>query len=476
MLMAKMSYDKLLCPERVREHEKKKGRSDLRTEFEKDYHRIIGSASFRRLQDKTQVFALDNKNDFVRTRLTHSLEVSSFAKSLGQTAGNLLCEQGLISSQQARDMSDILLCAGLIHDIGNPPFGHFGEMVIRDWYWKNIDGLSVSGRGVKELLTDLQLRDLFGFEGNAQSLRVVAKLHHLVDDNGMNLTMGVLNTIIKYPVSSAKTGFKKMGYFQADRELFEKITTATGAGAMRHPLVYLLEAADDIAYSTADIEDGFKKGVLSYSKLVTLLSRSPYVETVTGIDDVSDIRKRGSTYAFKRLGDLYDRAVSNGEYDPESYAVQNWVVTVQSMLIRAASEAFASHQEEILCGSFQGEIFDGTDCHFLIRLLKSIAFENIFQIPSIVRSEIAADTIIGGLMDKLVPAALRYETDEEMSAAQKKVIQIISPNYVRHYHRQAEGADFGEKVYLRLVLVNDFIAGMTDSYAKSLYQELMGVS
>ena len=463
--MSKMSYDKLLCPLRMRESKKKNTVSDLRTEFERDYHRIIGSASFRRLQDKTQVFALD-KSDFVRTRLTHSLEVSSFAKSLGQTTGNMLCEKGVISGQQARDMSDILLCAGLIHDIGNPPFGHFGEMVIRDWYKKNLRGMYFSGKPVTELISPLQEADLYCFEGNAQSLRVVAKLHHLVNDNGMNLTMGVLNTIIKYPVSSSQIDksagdirFKKMGYFQADKELFETVTGATGAFSYRHPLTFLLEAADDIAYSTADIEDGFKKGILSYQALSKLLEEG-----------------EGGRAAYERLETLYKRALDNGEYDPESYAVQNWVISMQSRLIQAASESFVEHQEEILDGAFGREVLEGTDCEALIKLLKKISYEHIFQTPSIVRSEIAADTIISRLMDKLVPAAILYDTREERGAAQKKLMQIVSRNYLRHYSLMAREATDGDKLYLRLVLVNDFIAGMTDSYAKALYQELTGVS
>ena len=274
-----MDYDKLLCMERIRDYKKGFKNTDRRSEFEKDYHRIIGSASFRRLQDKTQVFALDS-SDFIRTRLTHSLEVSSIAKSLGQTGGALLKEKGIVTDEQVGYMTDILLCAGLLHDIGNPPFGHFGEAVIRDWFRENLDVMTYKDKPLSCYLSDVQKADLCNFEGNAQSLRVVAKLHHLVDDNGMNLTKGLLNTIIKYPTSSVeidkKAGdirLKKMGYFEADSELFQNITQSTGAGNSRHPLTFLLEAADDIAYSTADIEDGYKKGILSFMKLWSIQLR-----------------------------------------------------------------------------------------------------------------------------------------------------------------------------------------------------------
>ena len=193
-----MEWDRLLCPGRVGTYEGTgKSTSDLRSEFEKDYHRIIGSSSFRRLQDKTQVFALD-KSDFIRTRLTHSLEVSSFAKSLGQNIAQYLLDNHVdknFTPQMKADICDILMCAGLIHDIGNPPFGHFGEEAIRDWFRRRMRLLRFKGKPVEEYLEPQMLLDFIHFEGNAQALRQVSKLHFLVNENGMNLTYALLNTI-----------------------------------------------------------------------------------------------------------------------------------------------------------------------------------------------------------------------------------------------------------------------------------------
>ena len=205
-----MEWTRLLSTKRQRQNRyksQKYGDADLRSEFEKDYHRIIGSASFRRLQDKTQVFPLD-KSDFIRTRLTHSMEVSSLAKSLGQNIGESILVHKKDSSftvQMKEDICNILQCAGLIHDIGNPPFGHYGEAAIREWFERNLPLLTYHGTSLEELLEPQMREDFYHFEGNAQALRLVSKLHFLVDENGMNLTYALLNTIIKYPVASTRS-------------------------------------------------------------------------------------------------------------------------------------------------------------------------------------------------------------------------------------------------------------------------------
>ena len=364
-----MEWTRLLSTKRQRQNRyksQKYGDADLRSEFEKDYHRIIGSASFRRLQDKTQVFPLD-KSDFIRTRLTHSMEVSSLAKSLGQNIGESILVHKKDSSftvQMKEDICNILQCAGLIHDIGNPPFGHYGEAAIREWFERNLPLLTYHGTSLEELLEPQMREDFYHFEGNAQALRLVSKLHFLVDENGMNLTYALLNTIIKYPVASTKIHpesgdirEKKMGYYYADRELFEDIVSETGAGNHRHPLTFILEAADDIAYKTADIEDAFVKRFLTYHSLR---------------DELRKLQNREKKYAdpeekdqnwfcpADKLVELYDRAKKDGVDDPGDYAVKNWIVKAQGFLIGCATSGFTSHYEEIMEGTYKKDLFAGT--------------------------------------------------------------------------------------------------------------------
>ena len=469
-----MEWKKLLCEDRIRNYRTGKNPGDLRTEFEKDYHRIIGSASFRRLQDKTQVFPLD-KSDFIRTRLTHSLEVSSLAKSLGQNISRKIIQEigddSFLESYQT-DVCDILQCAGLLHDIGNPPFGHFGETVIREWFLKNLGKLTYNGQSVEDLLLPQMKADLYYFEGNTQALRLVTKLHYLVDEHGMNLTKGLLGTIIKYPVSSLeinkKSGNikdKKMGYYYAERDIFEDLQRSLGTNGARHPLSYVLEAADDIAYLTADIEDAFKKGCITFGQLVQELKKC-------GGEEEKD---EDYFRMLKALEERYEKAVARGIAQPEDHAVQNWIVRVQAKLIACATDGFARHYREIMDGTYTAELLKGTEGEKLAEALGDIAFRYAFVSRPILKLEIAAETMMNFLLEKFTDAAINYGTDKEMNAVQEKMMALISDNYKAIYQIYSKDKNETEKLYLRLLLVTDFICGMTDSYAKGLYQELNGM-
>ncbi len=472
-----MSWSRLLSDKRVGNYTKNNaGRSgDLRSELEKDYHRIIGSASFRRLQDKTQVFALD-KSDFIRTRLTHSLEVSSFARSLGHNIGQYLIENDVdpeFTLQTKADICDILQCAGLIHDIGNPPFGHFGEEAIRDWFVQNLKKLTYCGKPVTRVLDKQMLSDLYHFEGNAQAFRQVTKLHFLVNENGMNLTYALLNTIIKYPVSSLmmhpETGNvkeKKMGYFLAEQDLYRQIAEEMGTSGMRHPLAYVLEAADDIAYSTADIEDAFKKGFLSFEKLREELMSA---RDRSGIDTAH-------LDPVEMLDHQYENGRRLGVQDPKLYAVQNLTVRLQSKLLYCATYGFTSNYRRIMDGEYPHDLFAGTFGDWVITALKDIAYRYAFLSEQILMMEVTAGTILHFLMDHFMAAVLYYDTPEQLSTMEEKWLHLISENYRQVYHIYSRRCNTEkERLYLRILLVTDFVSGMTDSYAKDLYQKITGI-
>ncbi|MBM6827772.1 deoxyguanosinetriphosphate triphosphohydrolase [Mordavella massiliensis] len=466
-----MDWKQLLSTKRRRESTAANRRyrnTDLRSEFEKDYHRIIGSASFRRLQDKTQVFPLD-KSDFIRTRLTHSLEVSSFAKSLGQNIGENILEYRRdpgFTPRMKEDICHILQCAGLIHDIGNPPFGHFGEIAIREWFQRNLQVLTFHGTPISEVLKPCMAEDFYHFEGNAQALRLVNKLHFLVDENGMNLTYALLGTIIKYPVSSLEVDrdsgdirTQKMGYYLADREIYEEIERETGTDGARHPLAFILEAADDIAYKTADIEDAFVKGFVSYAKLLKELQALEEPE--------------GGFHAAEKLEEYYRRGREKGVSDPEEYAVKNWIVRVQGFLISCATYGFTSNYREIMNGTYRHDLFYRTFAQGLMDLLGDLAYREVFTSETIYRMEVKEAVILNDLMDQFMTAAIKYDDpDSALNSIDRRMVYFISNNYKNAYHYHARGKNEVEKLYLRILLVTDYICGMTDSYAKRLYQEL----
>lgn len=434
-----MNWKKLLCKERIRKSSVKT--DDLRSEFEKDYHRIIGSASFRRLQDKTQVFPLD-KSDFVRTRLTHSLEASSFGKSLGQGVGGIIIKNSIdkdFKTEYTSHICDILQSAGLIHDIGNPPFGHFGELAIRSWFKSNMAKIMYKGKPANKILNDTMLEDFYSFEGNAQGLRVVTKLHRIVDKHGMNLTKGLLSAIIKYPCSSVEAN-KKFGYFYAERDIFKDLNESCGTMGKRNPLVLLLEAADDIAYKTADIEDSFKKGIINFEELKGELGESG-----------------------KDLQALYN---GNG-YN----TVVRYLIAVQRDALNEAINCFAQNYSAIMNGSFCGSLLNYGSYGRLLDALGDIACRYAFNSRPIYLLELGGSSIINFLLSKFTAAVTDPKSNDGIN---NRIYSLISDNYKKCYEEYSKDKTEEEKLYLRLLLATDYISGMTDSFARQLYRELSG--
>ena len=462
-----MRWKTLLCDQRPGQEELFSGEKDLRSGFEKDYHRIIVSSSFRRLQDKTQVFPLD-KSDFIRTRLTHSLEVSSIGKSLAENIATAILNSGIdpeFTLEMKSSVCDILQCAGLIHDIGNPPFGHFGEETIREWFGQNLDRLMWEGKPVSSILSRQQVMDFLLFEGNAQGLRMVARLDYPVRSEGMNLTYGLMSAMIKYPTSSLLCSRnakdvrrRKNGYFASEEKLFRRIGEETGCGDARNPLAYILEAADDIAYSTADIEDAFKKGFFNYETFVR------------------ELRERGAGKQYRiRLADLYDMARLRGSSNPEEYAVRSWLREIQDGLIVAATDGFLDHYREIMNGEWPGELLTGGQAGKLLGILKAIAYDYAFTSASIFRTEIAAHRILSTLLDILVPSSLRF-LEGPPGLMEEKYLSLIPENYGQVCRQMSADSGLPEKLYAKLLMATDTVSGMTDSYAKDLYSELTGLT
>lgn len=453
------------------------------SELEKDYQSIISSSAFRRLQDKTQVFPLD-KSDFVRTRLTHSIEVSTIARQLGimitENTTKYLAKEFIENPKIAKGIPVVLSCAGLLHDIGNPPFGHFGEVVIGDWFKKKFEDNSFCYKGKKigKILNEQMKSDLIHFEGNAQALRIMSKITNNESGYDVNLSFGVINTLIKYPTDSVhfdpdSEDIKKhkLGYFYAESKIMETICTETGTkgnqGYVRHPLVYLMEAADDIAYATADLEDALKKGLFTleqfmgyYEKKVSEISNANYQK-----------------YADELLDDLTER-LDAGDRSKEAdlVAFQKWMELVRKWLMYVVAYRFSRSYPAIMNGTYEQDMFYDTNHEESIKILKGAMKEFVYDNSEILKLELSAKKIIESLLNDFVTAVVYYDQkgDYQPSKADKKLINIISENYKNDYLNAKTGRE-AEDLYLRFLIVTDYISGMTDSYAKNLYNELNGL-
>ena len=433
-----------------------------------DYDTIICSTLFRRLQDKAQVFPLD-EDDYVRTRLTHSLEVSAIGKKLGEYVFRKLREGRVdpwFESHTEKDFSDVLLCAGLVHDIGNPPFGHFGEYAIREWFQNHLHELQIGGVPVRNLLSKWQIDDLMHFEGNAQSLRLLSKTPYLGRYHGFNLSYKILGSIIKYPVSSLELQnsiYRKNGYHYSEEDLFCGLDHEMGLNGSRHPLSFLLEAADDIAYRTSDLEDAMVKKVITFQQIQDIFRnlkvRNQYYDT-----DSYSVMAELSAYYRDELG-------RNGR-NPELTAVQRWSQFVQRIMIEEVGESFVRHYNQLMDGTFAGDLFDGTFCGYLIEAISGLCEKHIYTSSVKTKTELFGRRVIHSLLDQFLPAALLYDTDKKMSFIERRTMDTVSGFYKSMYHAQSQTASPEDKLYLRILMITDFISGMTDNYAKRLYREL----
>lgn len=368
---------------------------DGRSEFQKDYDRIIFCRAFRRLQGKTQVHPLP-ENDHVHTRLTHTLEVASVGRSLGARAGLRLANAGnLPEGMTAQDIGSILQAACLAHDIGNPPFGHAGEYAIRGWFQQNPGYL-------KGLSSDLQRLDLQNFEGNAQGLRVLTQLEGRLFDGGLRPTVATLGAFIKYPWSSghaALIGKPKFGFFQTERHLMEEIADELGlikAGVetwARHPLVFLVEAADDICYAIIDLEDALEVHLLELHEIESILSLGLTAE------DRAELGSISMNDISRRIAYLRGKAVD--------------------YLVREAIEAFCRHEESILAGTFEGDLIASCAdaAKSIVTEAKRLAYEKIFEDTRKTQIEIGSYAIIDVLMRAFCDAFVEFKEDRASQGA-----------------------------------------------------------
>lgn len=463
---AVIDFNKILYTDRSRKS------SIIRTapidEFYSDRSRIIYSSSFRRLLQKAQVFSLE-PNASVRTRLTHSLEVSDLGRTLANRIAVRLCENGYLDPDKMQEMVAVVENACLLHDIGNPPFGHFGESAIRDWA-KSITSKDIIPADIRHEQGFARLmNDFCEFDGNPQGFRTVTRLHTDFDEHSLNLTYATLLSTIKYPkIAGDYLGtYKKSGVFQSEKDLIDIIwNNVDMKKGHRYPLVYIMEAADDIAYCMSDIADGIEKGILSTQDFVEVFkkewergycSETIPVELPRGDDLVFG---RDISVSWSRLA--MDEAVQNFFMSTkEIYNGTADALINPSMPMGKVLETIKRVSRKILYSSFEAESIELTGYAVITGILKH--YEKLMKLDH----------------DQI--SALLNGTKADGIEFERRLFNRLGDRYKKAYRYAIEKLDSNCKDYrtlemwLRIHLVIDHIAGMTDEYALETYQMLEGI-
>jgi dGTPase len=456
-----MDWKTLLNKERPR---KSTSQGDHRAEFERDFDRSVFSTPVKRLQDKAQVFPLE-AHDAVRTRLTHSLEVSSVARGLAIAVAKWLLKEKKIESGMERSIEAIAATCGLIHDLGNPPFGHAGEQAIQEWFKERLKGSSIwQNHKKKEQLK----QDFLNFEGNAQSLRLLTKLQILVDHNGLNLTFGTLSASLKYIASSHESdpehenkAFKKPGHFASESEIVKDIQKKTGTGKARNPLTFLVEAADDIVYSVTDIEDGVKKGILTWNWLKKQMEELENSENCSILEKMDKI--------------LTAEEDESQDKPPDDVYASAFRTAAIGALVPSVVKAFKTNYDKIMAGEYTKELITDCDTYSFIDLCKKIGKEEIYCTSPTLKLEIMGRKVIGDLMTVFWEGAKNLPLKKAPDAKKfsGKVGALLSENYRRVFqHYALDNKSNLPEQYHRFQLVTDYVCGMTDTFAKRLHADL----
>ena len=433
---------------------------NIRSDYQRDYDRLIFSSAFRRLQNKTQVFPLPGSSTFVHNRLTHSLEVASVGRSLGSVVGEFIANE-IHNHEDARsfylyDLKGVIGAGCLAHDVGNPAFGHSGEKAISNYFIQNEES-NIAGEWLKSYFSEKEWADLTNFEGNANALRILT--HHFKGKmrGGLSLTYTTLASILKYPcesvgVTKSQKHRKKYGFFQSERDLFTAIVEDTNMYQQsddplcffRHPFVYLVEAADDICYRIIDMEDAHKLKIISREEV-----EDAFLSVISELgrpeDDISKIKD-----TLLKLGD-----------DNESIAYLR-AKSINTLVMESA-DVFKANVDQILQADYKSTLMDDVEerCSSLQKI-QDISVKRIYNHHSVIKVELAGYKVMSGLLELFVPGVL----DPNPPGMAKKSL-VLMPEQFK--------TDPDASPYEKVMGVIDFVSGMTDDYAIEMYRNIMGI-
>jgi dGTPase len=478
-----IDFTKRIKPERLNNTKERNDLASLLFDFESDRGRIINSAAVRRLQQKTQVFPLE-RNSAVRSRLTHSLEVQQVGRFIVQSIFNKLtsAQQKQYNLQGLeRHIESMVEMSCLLHDVGNPPFGHFGEEAIKNWFHQNLDSPSASINKNNSLLSAELLRDICNFEGNAQAIRLIQSLLRL------NLTYSQVAGVLKYtrcgtevkPDENDELSYlkKKVGYYYSEKSYVKKLCeTLEFKIGHRHFSSYIMEAADDISYCIADIEDAVEKGILDIEKLGTVLN----------LEFIDILKKFELKPACIDMEKIISKAFRASEVDGTCQESQFFIslrVGILHPLVKHSVARFITNINEIYNGSFNHALLeDKSHEHAIALSLKNVAFKYVFNNKEVEIRELQGYKIISGLLDCYKPLLeldrIQFtgiiNNDKGAPLLEKRLFKKLSGKHIRSYLDDVKYDKSDEiEFYYRCRLVQDYISGMTDQFAYDEYRSMM---
>ncbi len=439
-----------------------KSREIPRTEYLRDFDRLIFASSFRRLQNKTQVFPLPGST-FVHNRLTHSLEVASVGRTLGKIVGDHLADDQEIKEVSEAigfykfDLSNVIASACLAHDIGNPAFGHSGEKAISNYFIAN-EQIHINNAPLRSYFSDGQWLDLVNFEGNANALRVLTHAYRDKPKGGMGLTFSTLAAIVKYPCEAAAMDAslkhrKKYGFFQTERDTFLEIAghmdmireSKEPIAFKRHPFVYLVEAADDICYRIIDMEDAHRLGIVTKD-----LVSEAFLNIIRSLDRPED--------DMGRIQDTFSKIKDANDSIAYLRAKSINALTLQS------ADTFIDNKASILAGVFGETLIDYIEhsCGALADVIE-VSVNHIYNHHSVVEIEITGYHVMSHLLNLFVPAVLR----KSPAGTDRMALRLMPLQFREH--------ELTDCPYTKVMSVVDFISGMTDAYATEFYRKTTGI-
>lgn len=434
----------------------------LSEEVRSDAARIIPSPPFRRLQSKAQVFSLE-VNASVRTRLTHSMEVALHGRIVAGLAFEKLLSKGKINRELEIPFVSIVENACLLHDVGNPPFGHFGEFTIRGWFSDE------ETRKQLKIIPDTYLSDLAKFDGNSQGFRIITRLSWVDDKFGLNLTCSLLLAYLKYGCDGFSN--RKPGFFKVDEERVNEAREKLGMGAQRFPLTFLMEACDDIAYCLSDIEDGIEKGLADFRSVDEYLS-----------DRVKSGELWQTLPNLLSWAKQIDPSIRGQALVDKTKFVRFKIVLIRN-LIDTAVDTFVDNCDAILMGKYHRPLL-GTEDTTILGELKSFAKQYLFASKEAYDLELLSNAVIKGLLDSFLPLlrmegyefqnVLEGKTDYGKRELERRLCMMLPGRHVQNYRWQLEEGKHPEPA-LRAHLILDYISGMTDTHALEVFQILHGV-